>query len=578
VLLGNGDGTFATAPDLLAYNPALYAAGDLSATWDFNGDGLSDIASVGDNDDVTVYLAGSGPQSATASLSGISVVGTGSHLVDAAYSGDNEYQPSLSYAIGVPAQPVPTALTLTASPATSLYGQPVVLTASVAPNTAQNHAATGTVTFSSGGAVVGTGTVANGVASTTVSNLSVGTDTVTAGYSGDVNFSPSSGTATEAVTATATATTLTAAPNPALLGQTATLTATVSAAGAGSTATPAGTIAFYDGSTPLGTAALTGSTQVVASASATLTTSALALGTHALTAVFANNGPYYGSTGAASLTITTAPTSTLLSASADPAGLGQAVTFTATVSGTGAPSPPSGSVTFYDGSATLGTVALSASGTAAYTTSTLALGTHSIAAAYTANGPYAGSASAVLPETVLAPDFRIALASPSITLPAYDHTTTTLTLASAYGFAGQVALACANLPQYVTCIPTPSSTALAGSTTVSLYLDTDSRIGAGSARDRPSAPAALSVLLTPFAVAAARRRTKRKGRPAGLFARLALLAMPVLLSLGLGSCAREVSLVPAAAPGTYIIPITAKGTTSNLAHTANLTLTIAPAQ
>jgi hypothetical protein len=93
-----------------------------------------------------------------------------------------------------------------------------------------------------------------------------------------------------------------------------------------------------------------------------------------------------------------AATTTTLVASADPAVFGQAVTFTATVkAGAGT---PTGSVTFEDGSAVLGTGTLSSSGTATFTTSTLAVAGHAITASYVGTASLAGSTSAILTETV----------------------------------------------------------------------------------------------------------------------------------------------------------------------------------
>ncbi len=74
--------------------------------------------------------------------------------------------------------------------------------------------------------------------------------------------------------------------------------------------------------------------------------------------------------------------STTLSSSASPAVLGQRVTLTATV--TSIAGTPTGTVTFTDGTATLGTVALS-SGQASFTISSLALGTHPMTAQYNGN-------------------------------------------------------------------------------------------------------------------------------------------------------------------------------------------------
>jgi hypothetical protein len=91
-------------------------------------------------------------------------------------------------------------------------------------------------------------------------------------------------------------------------------------------------------------------------------------------------------------------TSTSLSSSLNPSISGQSVTFTATVTSS-ATGTPTGSVTFKDGTTTLGTGALS-SGIAKFTTSTLAVGTHSITAVYGGDATSLGSTSAVLSQVV----------------------------------------------------------------------------------------------------------------------------------------------------------------------------------
>ena len=94
-------------------------------------------------------------------------------------------------------------------------------------------------------------------------------------------------------------------------------------------------------------------------------------------------------------------TTTALSSSANPADAGSPVTLTATVTSTGA-HPPTGTVTFLDGPDTLGTAALNSAGVATFTTSSLPLGKHSIAAIYPGDSNNPGSTSASLTEAILA--------------------------------------------------------------------------------------------------------------------------------------------------------------------------------
>ncbi len=95
------------------------------------------------------------------------------------------------------------------------------------------------------------------------------------------------------------------------------------------------------------------------------------------------------------------PTTTKLTSSANPATFGSSVTFTATVTTTGS-TIPTGTVTFLDGATQLGGGALNASGVATFTTSSLALGSHSITAAYPGDANNLGSTSTVLTETISA--------------------------------------------------------------------------------------------------------------------------------------------------------------------------------
>jgi RHS repeat-associated protein len=97
------------------------------------------------------------------------------------------------------------------------------------------------------------------------------------------------------------------------------------------------------------------------------------------------------------MTINPAPTSTSVSSSDPDAGIGDDVVFTAAVtSGYGI---PTGTVTFTDGSTTLGTGSLDGSGIATFdTVSGLALGTHQVVAEYAGDGNFLASSSNNLTE------------------------------------------------------------------------------------------------------------------------------------------------------------------------------------
>ena len=101
------------------------------------------------------------------------------------------------------------------------------------------------------------------------------------------------------------------------------------------------------------------------------------------------------------LTVNRASTSTALATSSNPTASGSAVIFTATMSvlvpGGGI---PTGTVTFKDGSTTVGTGSLTGLGKATLTMSTLAIGAHSVTASYNGDHNFVGSASEPLTQNV----------------------------------------------------------------------------------------------------------------------------------------------------------------------------------
>ena len=106
-------------------------------------------------------------------------------------------------------------------------------------------------------------------------------------------------------------------------------------------------------------------------------------------------------TGIGLLTVTAGggtASSTALGSSLNPSTVGAAVTFTATV--TGSSGTPTGTVTFKDGAATIAGASLNGSGVAAFATSVLTAGTHSITAVYGGDSTYLTSTSAPVSQVV----------------------------------------------------------------------------------------------------------------------------------------------------------------------------------
>ena len=323
----------------------------------------------------------------------------GSHSLTAVYSGDSSYNSSASAAMTEVVGGASSTVSLSASPNPSSAGDAVTVTARVTP-----ASATGTVTVREGNATLGSAQLSGGVAVVTVT-FSPGSHVLTATYTGDSNVNPSTSDSLAEVVNTADSNvTLIVSPNPAGAGQPVTLTAGVTPAGA------TGTITFRDGTAPIGTAALS-------NGKATISLSVLSIGDHSLTALYSGNANYSGGTSAAAVErIITPVVSVNLATSPNPAAAGAAVVLTAALDPAGA----TGSVTFKDGSATIGSAQVNG-GTATLSVSTLTAGSHQIVAYYAGDGTYAAASSVTVTQLINAPS-----ASPtSIVLTASPNPATT---------------------------------------------------------------------------------------------------------------------------------------------------------
>ena len=209
-----------------------------------------------------------------------------------------------------------------ASPST--VGTPVTFTATV-DAVSPTDTPTGSVTFYDGTNLLGIAFLSNGSATWSAVNLSSGTHSITAAYSGDGNFAPNTSAAWTQVVQVGTTTALTVSSLAAVVGQPLTLTARVSPTSF-STFTPTGTITFMDGTNVLGTGSLTNGV-------ATLANQTLAAGPNALTAVFASgsNLDANSTSSVVNATIAKAQTAVTFSATPSPAVYGQTVTLTANV-------------------------------------------------------------------------------------------------------------------------------------------------------------------------------------------------------------------------------------------------------
>ncbi|MFI1538652.1 Ig-like domain repeat protein, partial [Streptomyces anandii] len=262
-------------------------------------------------------------------------------------------------------------------PDPSVVGQPVTFTARVAPVPPGAGTPAGTVVFDFGdGDVSGPVAVVGGMATTTHAYAtSTGSPFIVAvAYSGDGDFTASSGSGGHTVEAAATTTTLSDVPDPSVVGQPVTFTATVApvAPGAG-TATGSVVFDFGDGSGTT-TATVTGGV-----AMATHVYTDVAGSPYTVTADYGGDADFTGSTASGTHTVDQATTTATVTSAPDPSAVGEDVTVTATVT---ADAPGAGTPT--------GTVTLDYGDGTAPETQTLTAGTVTATHAYadTTGSPY----------------------------------------------------------------------------------------------------------------------------------------------------------------------------------------------
>ncbi len=395
---------------------------------------------------------GTATVSSNAAQLSVSSLSAGSHSIAAKYNGDANFSGSTSATLTQTVNQAATATSIASSVNPSVFGQSVVLTATI--QTPAGTTASGTVTFLDGSTSLGTAAVSNNSAQLAVSGLSLGSHSLAASYGGNANLSGSASSAlTQTVNQAATATGISSSANPSTFGQAVTFTARVQPAAGG----PTGTVAFFDGSAQIGSATLSGGV-----AQFTAAGGALAAGTHSVTAGYSGDTNFVSSTsGALAETVSTAPTSTLLTTSSNPSVIGHSVTFTATVSSSVA-GTQSGTVSFYlDGSATAAASAALSAGTAQFSTSSLSAGNHTVVATFaSSNSNFQGSSSATLTQEIS--DFSIS-ASPSSQTVSRSHSGAyTLTLSPLGGFTGAISLSCSGVPSHTTCSISPTQVTLNG--------------------------------------------------------------------------------------------------------------------
>jgi len=378
---------------------------------------------------VTFYDGTIALGAATLSTSGGATYSTvqlspGTHSLSVQYGGDASNASGTSNVVNEVVQQATTGTTLSSSNPTATVGSQVTFTATVVST--NGPAPTGTVQFNDGGTSLGSAVVgSNGTAVLSSASLAPGVHSIVAVYSGDQDDAASSSSPLkETIQQIATATALSSNLNPISAGATLTLTGAVTAVGSSTNGGAiSGTVTFSEGLVTLGTSPIDGTGH------AAFNLSTLPAGSHSIVASYSGNTNYAASTSPTLVEVVqvTTTTTTLSSGTATTLA-GQPAVFTITVSS--ATGVPSGNVTIDDGATSIGQVQLNAQGAATFSTTTLAVGTHSLTATYVGNGSYEPSTSSALQHMVVLATSSLTLAGPSAPVNAGSTFVATSTLSS----------------------------------------------------------------------------------------------------------------------------------------------------
>ncbi len=378
------------------------------------GDAPFTVSASGGASSQTVQFSASGACSVTGNS--VTITGAGSCTITASQAGDDNYNPATSVARSFTINKAGQITVTVSAPADATFGQAGVIA------TAAGGSGTGAYSFDAG---TSTACTVDATSGAIVITAGTGTCSITASRAGDANYNASapSAAATINVHKAATAGSATSSKNPSTFGDSLTFTAQVSPAAA------TGAVQFkIDGNN-------FGAPVALANGSATSgATSLLIAGNHSVTAVYGGDNNFAGSTAAVTQVKNPAATSSAVVSSLSPAIFGQLVTFTATVTSAGG--TPTGTVTFKDGTASLGTGTLNASGQAVFGTAALLAGNHSITAVYGGDNNFTLSTSAPIGETVIQANTTTTLTSsqnPSSSGQSVTFTATTLAVVPGAG-------------------------------------------------------------------------------------------------------------------------------------------------
>lgn len=293
-----------------------------------------------------------------------SIIPGGTNSLKASFAGDPSFQGSTSGAVSLSVQPATSSLIMTTDKGGYKAGEPVTITATFSnitgtkPLDSLGLAPKGTVSFVADGstqlgsaAVLGaagtSSSFASASATLTVGSLAFGNHNITAAYSGDSNYGPSSSLSSVFIQVSSAATKITLTPASSTIKQNQSLQLTANLAPSGSLPAPTGTVQFDVINNTDNIAPFTSRVQISnGTASVLVPANALPLGSFTLSAYY-NGDNYYGSGQFATGTLQVAGSGTVtptLSLSLPSAPVYQALPIVLTVSGPSGSPVPTGPV------------------------------------------------------------------------------------------------------------------------------------------------------------------------------------------------------------------------------------------
>lgn len=439
-----------------------------------------------------------------------------------------------------------TNLTVNANPQFRLSN--AVFTALVQPASGSGTP-TGTIEFSSElGLLCDLALNGSGEATCSTQALPRGTYTVTAAYSGDSNYSPSTATVDENILGVPTTTTITASQSSAVYGNPITFNVHVVAnTGSG---IPTSVVDFVVGNTQEAGPALD------SNGNASWIATSLGVGNDTVTAEYTGDPNY--ATSSASVNVTIQPLGVTPAPTFNPAG----GTYTQ-IEQVGILDTNSAATIYYTTDGTIPTTnsAQYAGGSVINVDSTEMIQAIATAPGYSVSGIASATYTINLPP----PDFSMALSPTSLTVSAGQQASTTLSITPSNGFQQTVSFSCSGLPTGTSCSFSPPSVTSAGPSSIVLTIAalTTAASRGDSVLKIPVTSLACVILLL------LRSPTKRNWRKSALLVGVTLAMFGSMSACGGGSGGGGGG---PSSPVTSTVTVTA--TSSSVQHTASLTVTV----